>query len=187
MDNRTIIAITGPIGAGKDEAAKYLADTLGWPIFQISAPLKEEVKRRRLELNRENIQKIGVEFAKTHGDDYLARLALESFDQNGIVSGPRQIGQIKFLRENSRLIFIKILADDKVRYERVLSRGTVKEAPTLETFVQDEKEKDCLGDVQKLDDCMALADYSVENNSILPALHRQLDEILQKENLTPLK
>jgi len=180
---KVIIGIVGRIGAGKDEAAKYLSKKLGWPIFQISAPLKIEVKKRGLELNRENIQKMGVEFAKKHGDDYLARLALESFRENGIVSGPRQLGQIRYFKENSRFILIFVDADDQIRYRRVVSRATVKEAKTLHEFIDDEREKDALGPVQRLEDCIEMADYKIANNSTLKALEDGLDKVVRDEKL----
>lgn len=181
--NKTVIGIVGRIGAGKDEAAKYLSEKLGWPIFQISAPLKNEVKQRGQELNRENIQKMGVEFAKKHGDDYLARLALKSFGENGIVSGPRQLGQIRHFQDNSRFILVFIDADDQIRYKRVVSRATVKEAKTLREFIDDEREKDVLGPVQRLEDCISMANYKVTNNFTLEELKRDLDKIIRDEKL----
>lgn len=179
--NRTIIGIVGRIGAGKDEAAKYLHEKLGWPIFQISAPLKEEVKARGEELNRENIQKMGLEFAQRFGDDHLAKLALKSFETNGIVTGPRQLGQIRYFKQNSRFIMLFVDARDRIRFERAGSRGIVSEAKSLEEFIEDEKEKDVSGDVVKLDDCIELADTKIENNSTLKKLHKSLDHFIERE------
>lgn len=181
---RKIIAIVGKIGVGKDEAAKYLSTKLNWPIFQISSPLKDEVKKRGLELNRENIQKIGVEFAQKYGDDYIARLALESCDENMIVSGPRQLGQISFFKKNTQFVMINITAKDHLRFERVKNRNSVNEAGTLEEFVKDEIEKDSSGPVQRVEDCIKLADYSVDNDSTLEKLFKKLDEILEKEGIS---
>lgn len=183
---RIIIGIVGRIAAGKDEAAKYLHGKLGWPVFQISAPLKAEVRKRGLELNRKNMQEMGEKFAKTYGDDYLAKLALKSFKQNGIVSGPRQLGQIKYFRSNSRFILVFIDAADKIRFERAKSRGIVNEAKTLNDFARDEIEKDVIGDIVKLDDCIEMADYKVENNSTIENLGEKLDEIIDRE-ITPIK
>lgn len=180
---RTVIAIVGKIGVGKDEAAKYLSTKLNWPIFQISSPLKEEVKKRGLELNRENIQKIGIEFAQKYGDDYIARLALESCDKNLVVSGPRQLGQIEYFKKNSRFIMIHINADDQLRFQRVTDRKSVSEATTLKSFIRDEREKDVSGPVQRVEDCIKLADWEVTNNATLDKLFGQLDEIIAKEEL----
>lgn len=180
---KTVIGLVGRIGAGKDEAAKYLSGKLGWPIFQISSPLKEEVAKRSLEPNRENIQKIGVEFAQKYGDGYLAQLAIDSFEKNGIVSGPRQLGQIRYFNDNCRFILIFIDADDETRYARVKDRTLVHEARTLEDFIRDEREKDVIGPVQRLEDCIELANYKVRNNSTLNDLSDELDEVLKKEKL----
>jgi len=181
---RKIIAIVGKIGVGKDEAAKYLSTKLNWPIFQISAPLKDEVKKRGLELNRENIQKIGVEFAQNYGDDYIARLALKSCDKNLIVSGPRQLGQISFFKKNTQFVMINITAKDRLRFERVRKRNSVNEASTLEEFIKDEIKKDSSGPVQRVEDCIKLADYRVDNESTLEKLFKKLDKILEKEGIS---
>lgn len=175
--------MVGRIGAGKDEAAKYLSKRLDWPIFQISAPLKEEVKKRNIELSRENIQRVGVEFAQKYGDGYLAELAIKSFEENGIVSGPRQLGQIQYFKNNCRFILIFVDADDEIRFSRVQSRNSVKEAHTLERFIKDEQEKDVLGPVQRLEDCIELADYKVTNNTSLDKLANQLEKVIETERL----
>lgn len=180
---KIVIGIVGKIGSGKDEAAKYLSSALGWPIFQISAPLKEEVKRRGLDLNRENLQKIGIEVAEKKGDDYLARLALASFKQNGIVSGPRQLGQMDYFKKNSRFILIFVDAPDQIRFERVTKRATVNEARSLREFVSDEIERDTTGNVVRLNECIQMASYKIMNDSTLEQLKSELDKIIEKENL----
>lgn len=180
---RRVIAIVGKIGVGKDEAAKYLSTKLNWPIFQISSPLKDEVKKRGLELNRENIQKIGVEFAQKYGDDHIARLALKSSKENLVVSGPRQLGQIDYFKKNSQFIMINITASDNLRFNRVKKRNSVSEAETLEDFIKDEIEKDSSGPVQRVEDCIKMADYTVHNESSLEQLFKNLDKVIEKEGI----
>jgi hypothetical protein len=58
-----------------------------------------------------------------YGDGYLAEVLItkESSDFM-IVSGPRQLGQLEYLRKHSNSIFIGIEANEEIRYQRMLAR-----------------------------------------------------------------
>lgn len=180
---RTVIAVVGLIGAGKDEAADYLSQKLGWPVVQTSKFLKDELKNRGLEINRDNLAMIGDEFCKKFGDHFLAAEILKNNSGDLIVSGPRQLGQIDYYKENSRLILIAITAPDELRFERVRMRGGTKEAENLQEFIESERKNDLSGRANKTDECIKLADYQVENTGTINDLDRKLDEILINKKL----
>lgn len=175
---QTVIAIVGKIGAGKDEVAEYLSKKLGWPIFKISDPLKDELKRQGKEINRENLASLGNQWATQKSDDHIARLALEKHKGNLIISGPRQLGQIEYLKNHSNFTMIEITADDKIRFERVTARASVKEAKNLESFIKEELKNDAApGKKVQILECIKLADYRIPNNSTLKDLYAKLDKI----------
>jgi len=180
---QTVIAIVGKIGAGKDEAAEYLSKKLNWPVFKVSQPLKDELKRQGKEINRENLAKLGTEWSKKKGDDYLARLALKKHKGNLIICGPRQLGQINFLRQNSNLIILAINARDNIRFKRVIKRNSVKEAKNLQKFIEEEIKNDASDGANQVVKCIKLANIAVENNGSLDNLHRNLDKAIKKINL----
>lgn len=177
---RTVIAIVGKIGAGKDEAAEYLSKKLNWPVFKVSQPLKDELKRQGKEINRENLAKLGTEWSKKKGDDYLARLALKQYKGNLIICGPRQLGQIDFLRQNSNLTILAISARDSIRFKRVIKRNSVREAKNLQKFIEEEIKNDASDGANQIIKCIDLADLTINNNGSLDKLHRSLDKIIQR-------
>lgn len=175
---RKVIAIVGKIGAGKDEAATYLSKKLGWPVFKMSDPLKNELKRQKKEINRKNLADLGTKWSREKGDDYLARLALQSHKGNLIISGPRQLGQIKYLNKKTDLTIVAISADDKIRFERVISRKSVKEASSLQDFIKEELKNDASDGANQVIKCIDQAHCTIDNSSTLKEMYDKLDKIL---------
>lgn len=175
---RKVIAVVGKIGAGKDEAAAYLSKKLGWPVFKISDPLKQELKRLGKEINRENLAQLGTKWSQERGDDYLARIVFENHNGNLIFSGPRQLGQLNYLKKNSDLKIIAITADDKLRFERVTSRNSVKEAKTFNDFIKDEIDNDASDGANQVIKWIDNAHCTIQNNDSLDNMYRELDKII---------
>lgn len=174
---RKVIVIVGKIGAGKDEAATYLSAKLGWPVFKISEPLKDELKRQGKEINRANLAELGTKWSGEKGDDYLARLALKKYKGNIIISGPRQLGQIEYLRKNSDPTIVAITADDKTRFARVTARNSVREAGSLENFIKEELANDASCGANQVIKCIDQAHCAVDNSSTLEEMYRKLDKV----------
>ncbi|OQA52330.1 MAG: hypothetical protein BWY43_00548 [candidate division WS2 bacterium ADurb.Bin280] len=78
---------------------------------------------------------------------------------------------------------INITASDNLRFNRVKKRNSVSEAETLEDFIKDEIEKDSSGPVQRVEDCIKMADYTVHNESSLEQLFKNLDKVIEKEGI----
>ena len=64
----TIVAITGLIGSGKNEAADYIAKRYGFVIFDYADLLRDMLKKEGIEPTRENLQAYRVK----HGNTFLA-------------------------------------------------------------------------------------------------------------------
>ena len=176
---KKIIGITGTIASGKDYIGDYISQELQIPIFQISKPIIDAAKEAEIPLTRKNITEFAPKFAKRVGADYSARIHLQNIENQGIITGMRQIAQIQYLRNNSDLTLIAIDADPKIRFERAQSRNKFQEATTLEQFIKDEQEENSGYHIQRVFDCMKLADHQIYNNSTLENLHNQIDLLLK--------
>ena len=176
---KKIIGITGTIASGKDYVGEYISKKLDIPIFQISQPIIEAVQKAGIPITRKNITEFAPKFAEEVGADYSARVHLANIANQGIITGMRQIAQIHYLRENSDLTLIAIDADPKLRFQRTQSRNRFPEATTLDQFIQDEKDENSGYHIQRVFDCMKLADHTVYNNLTLEDLHNQIDLLLK--------
>lgn len=176
---RKVVAFVGRIGAGKDEAANYLSERLGWPVFKISQPLKDELKKLGKEIDRENLAHLGNDWSKRYGDHYLAQLALEQNSENFIASGPRQLGQMEYFRKNCDFYLVEVQTDDEKRFQRAQNRSEeLKEAHNLEMFLKDEIEKDASDGAQQVLKCIEMADHHISNNGTIEDLHREIDSLI---------
>jgi len=179
---KKILGFTGPIGSGKDLAAKYVGEKLRIPFFQISDALKKLMEKRGVEVNRDTFTTCGTEYAKEFGEDYLAKILLEKIDGGkGVISGMRQVAQIKYLRENSDFYLVAIGADAEIRFQRSMARGKAGDADTLDLFVRNElKENTAEKNIQRVFECVKMADILIINNTSLEDLYKELDELLVK-------
>lgn len=179
---RRIIGVIGPLASGKDSVAEYIGKKLNVEVYQISSELKYIAKEESIPLNRENLINLSRKLVPLHGDEYLAKRIFEKYPGNIVVVGMRQIGQIDFLKNNSKFTLIGIDARPEIRFERVKSRNKSGDPKTLEEFIDIEK-KDDGESVQKISDCMRKANYLVINEGTEQELYSKIDKIIEKENL----
>ena len=175
-----VIGIIGPIGAGKDTAAEYLAAKLGIPHFQISAVLKYIAQEKGIPLDRKYLIALSNTLVTEYHDGYLAEYILQYWAgdaQRCIISGMRHLGQIAYLKQHSNLTLIALDADPLLRFQRADMRGRLGEATTLAAFINDEQIENSPPNNQRLFQCMALADYMIVNDGGLQGLWGKLDEI----------
>src|SRR3989344_5413448 len=111
---KKIIGFVGPICSGKDTAGDYASSKLQIPHYQISEPLIEEASTS-----------FGTALAKERGEDYLAGILLDRIEQEGVISGMRQLEQISYLRKNSVLTLISVDCPEKLRFERAIARKKI--------------------------------------------------------------
>jgi dephospho-CoA kinase len=68
-----------------------------------------------------------------------------------------------------------IESDENIRYQRMKQRGKTGEDISFETFCELEKMEEST--VQKVSECMKLADIVIENNGTLEEFQEKLDMI----------
>ena len=177
---KRIIGFVGPICSGKDTAGDYVAEKIGIYHYQISKPLIEEAKARRVTLSRKEITEFGTQLAREKGEHYLAEILLERVEKTGTITGMRQLEQVAYLRNNSQFTLVSVDCPVEIRFQRAKDRRKIVEALTLQEFVHDEHEENSGKNVQRVFECMKLADYHVSNDSNLSSFYLQIDYILRK-------
>ena len=171
---KTVIVLIGKIACGKDIAWEYLAKKFAGKQLWISSSLRILARQKNIEESRENLIAIGKEVAEKYGDGYLAEvLVTQNPEEILIITWPRQLGQLEYFRKNTKGLFVSINSDEKTRYERMKQRGKIGEDITFETFCELEKMEEST--VQRVSDCMKLADIVIENNGTLEAFYQKLD------------
>lgn len=180
-----IIGMTGTFGAGKDTVLKYLKDEYGFNHFSVSEFLKEEAARRGMPINRDSQHMIGNELRAKYGPGYIVE---QLYDQaiasggNSVIESFRAIGEVTTLRSKPQPFYLLAVdADTRIRYDRIVKRGSFKDNVSFEKFQADEEREmhdtDPAG--MNIAECMKMADGHIENNGDLNALHEQIDKIIE--------
>jgi dephospho-CoA kinase len=173
-----LIGLTGTNGAGKGEVALYFQKK-GFEYFSLSDLIREELKKRGLEVNRDNLIQMGNRLRQRFGPDILARRILRKIKKNAVIDSIRNPAEVERLRQHPHFILIAVDAPLEVRYQRAKKRGRDESASTLEEFRKKEgEEMEGSETGQQLRACFKLADSVIINDGLLVELHRKLEVIL---------
>ncbi len=138
-----IIGITGTSGARKGTVVEYLVNNLKFSHYSVGDYLIDEIKRRGLEVNRDNQREIANEIRTQKGPDFILQelyKVAESKNENAIIESIRNPKEVDFIKSKGGTI-LAVTADQKIRFDRIKLRRSEKDNVTFEEFQkQEEKE-----------------------------------------------
>lgn len=173
---KKVIAIIWRISSWKDYAWDFLEKNFWWKHVWISSSLRIIARERGISEQRENLIAIWKELAQKYGDAYLAEILVTKEESNFlIISGPRQLWQLEYLRNHTNCMIVGIDATEEVRYNRILKRWKIGENLSLEDFKKIEKLDE--GKIQNVWKCLELCDFIIENNKSLKKFEDELTRI----------
>jgi len=170
------IAFTGMPGAGKTEAVK-VAKEMGIKVVSMGDEVRNEARKRGLELNDENVGKIADEMRKKYGMDIWAKKCIEKLSSEKIIviDGIRNIEEVETFRKRIKnFILVAIHASPKTRYERLMKREREDDSKNVEELKEREKRELSWG----LGDVIAMADIVLINEGDLEEFREKVREIL---------
>jgi len=185
------LGFTGPNASGKGEAIKYLVEKKKFISFSLSDIIREEARKRGLEVTRDNLIAIGNELREKEGPSILAKrtiLKIKNAPQ-AVVDSIRNPYEVEELRKNLKdFKLIGITADVKTRFERAKARKRTGDGETLKEFIEkEEKENSTDKNAQQLNKCFEMADFKIDNSGSLEELYWKIDGILNELNYKPYK
>lgn len=150
MQALSIIGLAGTNGSGKDTVGHILADKHRYLFVSVTDILRDELKRRGLEVNRENLRSLSAEWRRESGQlGVLVDKAVEQYQQaakkySGVaMASLRNPGEADRVHElGGKMVWVD--ADLHVRYERIqknaAARGRAEEDDkTFEQFLAEEQ------------------------------------------------
>jgi len=175
-----IIGLTGNMGSGKAEVAKYL-QSKGFENYVYSDILRQIAKQKNIEPNRANLQKLGTDIKKkTKNWGILSKeLAKKIKTDKAVVDGIRNVDEIKEFRKREHFYLIGVTASQRLRYKRIRQRGREGDPKTFKEFKKlDNLENRGKTKGQEIIKCLRRADFLIINNNSLDELKRKTDECL---------
>ena len=179
-----IIGITGTLGAGKGTIVEYLTSKHGFAHFSVRAYLIKVINAQGKEVNRDTMVQTANQLRADNGPSYIAEELLKEAQESGvncIIESIRTVGEVSALKSKGNFYLFSVDTDRKIRYERILLRGSETDLVSYEIFSENENREMTSNDPNKqnLSACMKLADYHFTNNSSFEDLYQQVDKIIE--------
>lgn len=180
-----IIGITGAFGSGKSTAAAFFEEK-GFTKIVLSSFLEIEAKKRSTrKITRKILQDIGNEWREKYGPGILGEKANEYLKskkaKKAVIDGIRNLGEVEEFKKNSNLILIAVVADRKVRFERLRSFKR-REKLTWELFEKLDKRDIGIGEKQtglQVAFCIAESDVFIDSNGGIGEFRNKLNSFLK--------
>jgi dephospho-CoA kinase len=175
---KQLIGLTGTNGSGKGEAAEFFKKK-GYDYVSLSDIIREELKKDKLDITRDNLIKKGNYLRETFGPDILAKRAVDKIKNSAVIDSIRNPSEVEYLKRKKNFILLAVDAPVEIRYQRVKKRGRDESAESLEQFINkenQEKTNNITG--QQLQTCLQMADYKITNEGNLEDLYRKLEVYL---------
>lgn len=182
-----IIGITGTDGAGKGVVVDYLVNEKGFTHYSSRALITEEIEKRNLPVDRDHMRIVANDLRREFGNEFIVRKSFEKAKESGIenavIESLRAMAEVEYLKEQDGIL-LAVDADQKLRYERIVLRGSESDKVSFEKFKEQESVEMDDPDPNGMQKAavIAAADYTVLNNGTLDEVYKQTDEVLKKVN-----
>ncbi len=179
-----IIGITGTLGAGKGTIVEYLTTHHGFKHFSVREYLIKVINAEGKTVNRDSMVQTANQLRAKNGPSFIAEELLREAQQSGancIIESIRTVGEVNALTSKGNFFLFSVDTDRKIRYERILLRGSETDMVSFETFSENEEREMTSNDPNKqnLSECMKLADYHFTNNGTFDDLYQQIDSVIE--------
>ena len=179
-----IIGITGTLGAGKGTIVEYLKKK-GFRHYSVRQFITEEIKRRRMPVNRDSMVEVGNDLRAKKGASYCAEKLYETAEKEKgdcIIESIRTPGEAEALKKKGKFVLFAVDANPRIRYERAVKRGTSTDSVSFDTFIENERREMTSTDPNKqnISKVMEMADFTFENNGTIEDLNKKVEEVLAK-------
>lgn len=181
-----IIGITGPLGAGKDTVADYIAKRTGGAHVSGGDVLRHMLTTIGLDPKKTALGDFGT-FLRTHyGHDVIIQAVLRQTKgaKHSISSGFRSPVEAQAIKDRGGVI-VYIDCPDTVRHDRVIRRNRAHDTATIEAALKLDKQEG-VGDslvTENLAEVRKLVDYTIVNDGTPEELYKKVDQLIVDLNL----
>ena len=161
-----ILGLTGTNASGKGVFCSIFAEKHGFRVLSLADPLREEAKKRNIELSTRNLITIGNEFRERAGAGALAHIIKTRIPPGDVViDSIRNPGEVAVLRELNDFFLVALDSPQKIRFEREKLRGRVGSIKNYEEWLEIERIESQSNPLHlQVRECVKLADHAILND-----------------------
>ncbi|MGC8573237.1 MAG: dephospho-CoA kinase [Caldisphaera sp.] len=178
---RLAIAITGMPGSGKSVVAEKIAEKLNAELFIMGDIVRDEARRRGIELTIENIENLATQLRQEYGRNAIAKLLLKRIENKKdkfiVIDGIRAIEELKELKikNNLDICLVSIHASPLTRFNRLKNRKREGEDISWEEFSFRDKKNLEYG----IGNVIAVSDFIIINEGSLKELEDKINKVVE--------
>lgn len=179
-EKKIVIGLVGETGSGKDTVAHYLKRRYDVDLLRFSRPLKKTLELFFDQSSKADQAWLYDVFRERFGEDVLHRGVVQYVaHHDGImcVNGMRMMMDLEFIRSFEDSYIIYITADQKLRWQRVTSRG--EKSDDDQTFVEFKKFESTTETEKAIPQIGADADFVIKNEGSMDDLLWQVDDAMK--------
>lgn len=177
-----LVVTVGMPGSGKDELIE-VARQMGLATLKMGDLVRDETRRRGLQLTNANIARVANEDREKHGVGIWAQRALPKLTETRmLVDGCRSDAELSVFRHNFGDFYVLgIFASPETRHDRMMQRARGDDGTNLqEMYDRDRRElKWGIGNAFTLADGMLLNEGSL--SEFKQAARQKLEQILRRD------
>lgn len=181
-----IIALTGPMAAGKTEAGMILKEQ-GFQYIAFSDIIRKIADERKIEPTRQNLQKLGRKVKEeANNQGILSKLIVDHKKKDNLVAdGLRNPDELREFKKYPGFLLVAVTAPMRVRYARIRKRKRPGDPENYIDFRSlDRKENRGESPAQDINRCVRAADLVIENNGTIQELKDKVQRsIVQSKKL----
>ncbi len=179
-----IISVVGLCGAGKSIVCEYIQNKNYEKVY-FGGIVIEEVKKRGLEIIEKNEKTVREELRQRYGMEAMAILSRNKIDthlKNGrrvLIDGLYSMSEYRVLKESYPfMITLAVFTSKELRYKRLSQR------PTRPLTPEEAQQRD-IAEIENIEKGgpIALADYTLINDTDVSSLHKQIDRVFRRFDL----
>lgn len=178
--DKLILGLTGMPGSGKSLVVS-IAEEQEYDVVVMGDIIREETKKRKLQLTPENMGKVMLALRREEGPAVIAIRCLpkiaESKKDKVIVDGIRSLDEIdEFKRNLKKFTHIAIHASPATRFQRLYNRARPDDPKNWEDFNERDMREISVG----LGNAIAMAERMIINEGPINVVKVDIREVLEK-------
>ncbi len=170
-----IIGLTGSMAAGKGTVADFLIQR-GFQHYSIEYFLIQELRKRSLPINKDNLKGVYKELQEENGKEYIVDALYELAKKTGkdsVIENLSCIEEIEYFKAKENCFIIALDAAAHIRYERAMNEESKARTMSLDEFLEAENRENVI-------DCIKLAEFTMINEGTIDELKSKLTEVMEK-------